>query len=60
MFHHLGGSDRSSAPRGDGDRESYRRDGAGGAPDKGGAGENFEPKFVSATEFLQFHKPCNC
>merc|ERR1712189_36230 len=33
---------RSSGPRGDADRDSYRRDGAG---DKGGAGSDFKPEF---------------
>ena len=46
-YYVLGGSDRSSGPRGsDGDREAYRRGGSG-ASDKGGTEADFDPLLVS-------------
>lgn len=39
----IGGDQRGDRPRGDADRDNYRRDGG----DKGGAGSDFKPEFVS-------------
>lgn len=44
----IGGDQRGDRPRGDADRDNYRRDGG----DKGGAGSDFKPEFVSFWGFI--------
>lgn len=50
----LGGDQRGDRPRGDADRDNYRRDGG----DKGGAGSDFKPEFVSFELFGVLYTLC--